>query len=190
MAVVLFLPVAVGFGPTFFLRPWSGAKDYLGGPLPVHLIIHASVLTAWCLLFIAQTTLVAAHRVDLHRRLGAFGVGLAVAVVIMSFVTIVRSVPRASAAGFPIEGSVSVVVGDIALLVAFVSFVAGGTHLRKRAAAHKRLMFLAACIIIGPAFSPNRVLGRALSHLSPGMPAGLVFLLVLPLFVLSWRMTW
>jgi hypothetical protein len=122
-------------------------------------------------MFIAQTTLVAAHRVDLHRRLGVCGVGLAVSVVIMSFVTIARSVPRASAAGHPIEGSVRVVVGDMALLVSFVSFVAGGTYLRKLAAAHKRLMFLAACIIIGPAFTPNRVLGRALSHLSPGMPA-------------------
>ena len=62
MAIVLFLPVAVGFGPTFFLRPWSGAKDYLGGPFPVHLVIHGSVLSAWYLLFIVQTTLVAAHR--------------------------------------------------------------------------------------------------------------------------------
>jgi uncharacterized membrane protein (DUF485 family) len=81
MAVVLFLPVLVGFGPTFFFRPWSGAKDSLGGPFPVHLIIHGSVLSAWFLLFIAQTALVAAHRVDLHRRLGVIGVGLAVAVV-------------------------------------------------------------------------------------------------------------
>lgn len=24
MALVLFVPVAIGFGPTFFLRPWSG----------------------------------------------------------------------------------------------------------------------------------------------------------------------
>ena len=31
MSIVLFLPVAVGFWPTFFLRPWSGATDYLGG---------------------------------------------------------------------------------------------------------------------------------------------------------------
>ena len=162
MAIVLFLPVAVGFGPTFFLRPWSGAKDYLGGPFPVHLVIHGSVLSAWYLLFIVQTTLVAAHRVDLHRRLGVIGVGLAVAVVVASVVTIVRSVPRATILGLPAEVSLGIVLGDTAALVGFVAYVAGGVYLRRNAAAHKRLMLLAATVIVGPAFSTARPIGRAL----------------------------
>jgi len=117
MAVVLFLPVAILFGPTFFLRPWSGARHPLGGPFPVHLIIHGSVLSAWFLLFIAQTWLVAAHRVDLHRRLGVIGVGLAVAVVVASSVTIVRVVPRAVRA--PADLVIGVVVSDTLALVTF-----------------------------------------------------------------------
>jgi hypothetical protein len=173
MAIVLFLPVAVGFGPTFFLRPWSGAKDYLGGPFPVHLVIHGSVLSAWYLLFIVQTTLVAAHRVDLHRRLGVIGVGLAVAVVVASVVTIVRSVPRATILGLPAEVSLGIVLGDTAALVGFVAYVAGGVYLRRNAAAHKRLMLLAATVIVGPAFSTARPIGRALEPWLPG--SGLVF---------------
>src|SRR5215475_13284237 len=128
MAVVLFLPILVGFGPTFFFRPWSGAKDSLGGPFPVHLIIHGSVLSAWFLLLVVQTALVAAHRVDLHRRLGVIGVGLAVAVVVTSGVTIVRMLPRATATGEPADIVVAVAVSDTAALVSFASFVAAAVY--------------------------------------------------------------
>src|SRR5215471_18366911 len=177
MAVVLFLPVAILFGPTFFLRPWSGVKDHLGGPFPVHLIIHGSVLSAWFLLFIAQTALVAAHRVDLHRRLGVIGVGLAVAVVVTSGVTIVRMVPRAAATGAPADVVVAVAVSDTAALVSFALFVAAAVYLRRRVAAHKRLMFLASNSIISPAFSEGRPLGRTLAHwFGEKFPAVLVFM--------------
>jgi hypothetical protein len=173
MALVLFVPVAIGFGPTFFLRPWSGAKDYVGGPFPVHLIVHGSVLSAWYLLFIVQTTLAAAHRLDLHRRLGMIGVGVAVAVVIASIVTLVKFVPRAVSAGIPREALVAVEFGDLAALVLFMSLVAGGVYLRRNAAAHKRLMVLASSSIVGPAFATTRPVGRMLE---PWLPAsGLVF---------------
>jgi hypothetical protein len=160
MAVVLFVPVLVGFGPTFFFRPWSGEKDSLGGPFPVHLIIHGSVLSAWFLLLIVQTALVAAHRVDLHRRLGIIGVGLAVAVVVASSVTIVRVVPRATAIGVPAAGLIGVVVGDTEALVTFALFVAAAVYLKRRVAAHKRLMFLASNSIIGPALGRIHWIGE------------------------------
>jgi hypothetical protein len=178
MAIVLFLPVVIGFGPTFFLRPWSGARDPLGGPFPLHLIIHGSVLSAWYLLFIVQTTLVAAHRVDLHRRLGVIGVGLAVAVVVASMVTIVRVVPRATISGAPTEVILGVVIGDTAALMGFVTLVTGGVLFRRRAAAHKRLMFLAATSIIGPAFSTVRPIGRALPALGLVFPLACIVALV------------
>jgi hypothetical protein len=180
MAVVLFLPVLVGFGPTFFFRPWSGAKDLLGGPFPVHLIIHGSVLSAWFLLLIVQTTLVAAHRVDLHRRLGVIGVGIAVAVVVASGVTIVRMVPRATVLGLPAFSIIGVAVSDTVTLIFFASFVAAAVYLRRRVAAHKRLMFLASNTIISPAFSGGRPLVRTLVHWfgNSAELAGPVFMLV------------
>lgn len=39
---------------------------------------HGFVMTAWFLLFGAQTWLVEAHRIDLHRRLGVLGAILSV----------------------------------------------------------------------------------------------------------------
>jgi len=178
MAVVLFIPILVGFGPTFFFRPWSGAKDSLGGPFPVHLIIHGSVLSAWFLLLIVQTTLIAAHRVDLHRRLGVIGVGLAIAVVVASSVTIVRVVPRAMTLGASPAALVPLVVSDTTVLVQFALFVAAAVYLRRRVAAHKRLMFLASNSIISPAFSEGRPLGRTLAHwFGERTPVVLLFML-------------
>jgi hypothetical protein len=178
MAIVLFVPVAIGFGPTFFLRPWSGARDPLGGPFPVHLIIHGSVLSAWFLLFIAQPTLVASHRVDLHRRLGVFGVGLAVAVVIASIVTLVRVVPRGMAAGAPMDAIMGVVVGDSGALVAFALCVGSAVYMRRRPAVHARLMLLASTFIVGPAFSTRPPRGFSLlPGVSETTPIGLWFML-------------
>ena len=121
-------------------------------------------MSAWFLLLIVQTTLVAAHRVDLHRRLGVIGVGLAVAVVVASSVTLVRVVPRATTLGFPADALAGVVVSDSVTLVQFALFVAAAVYLRRRVAAHKRLMFLASNSIISPAFSEGRPLGRSLAH--------------------------
>jgi hypothetical protein len=177
MAIVLFVPVAIGFGPTFFLRPWSGARDALGGQFPMHLIIHGTVLSAWFVLFIAQPTLVAAQRVDLHRRLGVFGVGLAVAVVLASIVTLVRVVPRATAGGASMNLIVGVVWVDTAALFTFVACVAGAVYFRRRPAVHARLMFLATASIVGPAFSAARPVGRALMHWLPERPFGEYFVL-------------
>jgi hypothetical protein len=173
IALVMFLPVAVGFGPTFFLRPWSGAADYRGGPFPVHLIVHGGFLSAWFLLFVAQPTLVAAHRVDLHRRLGVIGVGVAVGVTLASIVTIVRFVPRATAAGAPEEAILGVSLGDLAALVVFMVCVGSAVYWRRRPAAHARLMFLASVFIVAPAFSASRPIGRAVGQY--GEASGLVF---------------
>jgi hypothetical protein len=72
MVIAMFLSVIVGFGPTYYL------KGVFTAPLPAPIIhIHAAVFSCWILLLVTQTTLVSAHRVDIHRRLGLFGFGLA-----------------------------------------------------------------------------------------------------------------
>jgi len=55
-------------------------------PLPPFVLyIHAIVFPAWIVFFIVQSALVRSHNVHLHRRLGWFGVGLAVAIVAVIF---------------------------------------------------------------------------------------------------------
>src|SRR5580698_5437948 len=60
-------------------------------PLPPFVLyIHAVVFPAWVVFFIVQSALIRSHNVRLHRRLGWFGVGLAVAIVFVGALTATR----------------------------------------------------------------------------------------------------
>jgi hypothetical protein len=61
-----------------------------------------------------------------------------------------------------------VVVHDFWVLVAFVVLVGAAAYLRARPAAHKRLMLLASALLVGPAFSTVRPIGRAVAPYVPG----------------------
>ena len=68
MAVLILATVFLGFARTYYLAGLFKA------PLPNLIIhIHGAVFSSWILLLFAQTSLVAAGRVDLHRRLGPAG---------------------------------------------------------------------------------------------------------------------
>ena len=78
MAVLILTTVFLGFARSYYLAGLFKA------PLPNLIIhIHGAVFSSWILLLIAQTWLVAAGRVDLHRRLGLLGFALACLVVIL-----------------------------------------------------------------------------------------------------------
>ena len=77
MALAALLVIAVGFAPTFYLRPRSLA------PLPPLVVAHGLIFTAWLLVLRAQTSLIAAGRTALHRKLGFMGLGLAVVMLVM-----------------------------------------------------------------------------------------------------------
>ena len=82
-AAAITAAVVLGFSPTFFLRPWYPDWARAHGAPETFFYIHGVVFVGWFLLLIAQPTLVAAGRVDIHRRLGVFGGGLAVAMVVL-----------------------------------------------------------------------------------------------------------
>ena len=68
MAIAAALTVFIGFAPSYYL---SGA--FGGRPLTTLVHVHGAIATAWILLFLTQTSLIAAKRTDLHRRLGVAG---------------------------------------------------------------------------------------------------------------------
>src|SRR5256885_4785619 len=68
MAVAILMVVFVGFSRTFYLRPYFQTQRLI--PL---LILHGMVFSSWIMLFITQTSLVAARRTRTHMRLGIFG---------------------------------------------------------------------------------------------------------------------
>ncbi|HEX4912867.1 MAG TPA: hypothetical protein VFV51_02865, partial [Vicinamibacterales bacterium] len=81
MGVLLAALTLVGFGPTFYFRWWFGPTTTVTGvtALSPFTYFHGALFTAWVALFIVQTSLIAARRVAVHRRLGVAGAVLAAA---------------------------------------------------------------------------------------------------------------
>lgn len=140
VAVAMFATVFLGFARSFFLRPW-----FPGVPAPTEpvFLVHGVVFTAWLVLLVVQPALVAAHRTDLHRKLGWLGAGLAVAMVALG--TFGALVAARRPTGFvevpvPPLQFLAVPLFDMAL---FATFVALAVAKRRDTQSHKRLMLLA-----------------------------------------------
>jgi hypothetical protein len=142
VAVALALTVFVGFAPTFYLRTYFGRPTVTGATSLSSLVaLHGALFTAWVLLFIVQTALVAMHRVALHRRLGIAGAVLATAMIVMGVTVAVKAAARgAGAPGTDPLAFLAVPMGD---MVMFCTFVAAALWMRRNKEAHKRLMLLA-----------------------------------------------
>ena len=137
MALAFALTVFAGFSRSYFLKLHYGTPA-----LSVLLHIHGVVFSAWILLFAAQTTLVSAHRTDLHRRLGVAGAVLAGLLLVMGTTTAILRVRGGSA---PIPGVSGLAFLAIPMfdMVVFAILAGSGLALRRRLETHKRLMTLA-----------------------------------------------
>ena len=169
---VSLLQIAVivwGFAPTYFLR---GAEMPALSPL---LRLHGGLFTAWLVLLLVQTSLVAAKRTPLHRRLGVAGGVLIVAMVIVGYLAGIDAARRGSA--LPGMTPLGFLIIPVLSILSFGVLAGAALLLRRRPDVHKRLMFLAtAGALLGPG------LGRiqALASLGP-----LGFLGIPDLFVLA-----
>lgn len=144
MALLLLTTVFAGFARTYFLA------GVFRAPLPAAIIhVHGAVFSCWILLLIAQTSLVAAGRVDIHRKLGLAGFGLACLMIILGPLAATNSLSR----GFSPPGSgldpktfYAVPLGSI---LAFAILVFFAFRARFNPAAHKRLILIATIALMG-----------------------------------------
>ena len=146
VSTLLFAGLLVGFAKTFFLR-----SQFNVPPIPPYLYVHGSVLTTWFVLVLAQTCLVAAHRTDLHRRLGIATVVVGVLIIPISAFVVVHAAQKAHGAITPLLRLE--IVGDLLSLVWFGGFVAAGVYFRRRPDVHKRFMIASCFMIYGPVFA-------------------------------------
>lgn len=151
MAIVMALTVFVGFAPTYYLKAFGDGPMVTIGGLPftplVHL--HGVLFTGFVVLFIAQTALVASHRVAVHRRLGIAGGLLAAGMTMVGTATAIWAAARGS--GDPgMDPLVSLAV-PLFTMLRFPAFVAAALWLRTNKEAHKRLMLLAYISLIAAA---------------------------------------
>jgi len=147
MSIAAVITVFAGFAPTYYLRPY-----YNTTPLMPLLHLHGIVFTSWLALFMVQTTLVAAHRTDIHRRLGILGGVIASFMVLIGFTT---AVIRASQGATPVPGvsSLSFLVVPLGDMLVFAILVGAGFYYRRRPDVHKRLMLLATISILAAAIA-------------------------------------
>jgi hypothetical protein len=146
MAVLVVGTVFAGFAPTYYLRPY-----FATAPLQPLLHVHGLIFTSWILLFLIQTTLVAAHRVDIHRRLGILGGVIAALMVVIGITTaIIRAKQGAAPPGIPPLSFLTVPLGDMSV---FTIFVVAGFYFRRRPDVHKRLMLFATISIVTAAIA-------------------------------------
>ncbi len=143
IAFLILITVFVGFARTYFLA------GVFRAPLPNLLIhIHGVVFSSWILLLITQTLLVSAGRVDVHRRLGLFGFGLACLMVILGVLAASNSLARGFAppgSGFDPRTFYAIPIGGMIIFATLIFFA---YRARFNPAAHKRLIMIATIALL------------------------------------------
>ena len=147
IAIAAALMVLVGFSRTYFLRPY-----FETAPLDTAFHVHGLVFSAWMALFVVQTSLVAARRTDVHRKLGWAGAGLAVLMVVVALNAAVHGAHRDIAAGYVTE-SLRFLTTPVLSMAMFASLVALAVFARGRSGTHKRLMLLATLSLLDAAIA-------------------------------------
>jgi len=142
MAIAMAVAVFIGFARTYYLSAFFGTTTTVtGGPFSTVVRLHAALFTTWVLMFIVQTSLVARHRVDLHRRLGIAVATLGGMMIVVGTATALQLALRGGAPpGVDPRAFLAVPLGD---MFVFATLLTSALWLRKNKEAHKRLMLLA-----------------------------------------------
>ena len=170
MAALILATVFAGFAPSYYFA------GIFRAPLPSTIIhVHGAVFSCWILLLIAQTSLVAARRVDIHRRLGIAGVVLACLMVVVG----VLAATDALARGFPPgRDALAFYIIPMTDMVVFPTLVLFAFRARFNPQAHKRIIMVATIALLT---APIARLPFELIHRKPPMAhlASYIFLLLL-----------
>ncbi len=142
ISVLLTLAVGIGFAKTYFFAGLFRAK------LPSALIhIHGVVFTCWFVVLLCQSGLASAGRVDLHRRLGIAGMGIACLMLPLGILATAEFLTRMASE----PGMLTASIMPFTELFSFGVLAAAAFLCRKRPDIHKRLIMLATISLIGAA---------------------------------------
>ena len=141
MSIAMLITVFAGFARTYYLA------GVFRAPLPSLIIhIHGAAFTCWILLLVTQTSLVAAHRTAIHRKLGLAGFFLACAMVVLGVLAGTDNLLRAhDVAGRDPKMFYIVPLTDMLLFGTFIYFA---LRARLNPPAHKRYIFLATTALL------------------------------------------
>jgi hypothetical protein len=148
MGAAIAASVVLGFARTVFLRPWFAGFARLHAPVEPWFYVHGAVFLVWIALFVAQTSLMTAGNVRLHRRLGTAGF------VIVPLMVLLGTIGSLVAARRP-GGFIDVPVPSLQFLAKplidmawFGVLAALALARRNDLQTHKRLMLLANIVLL------------------------------------------
>ena len=139
-----------GFSPTYFLKQ-DGTP-----PLSVLLHFHGAIFSSWIVLLIVQTSLIAARRTDLHRRLGVAGGVLAAVMTVLAYRASIDAARRGSS--IPGMSPMAFMAIPLGTVVVFPSLVGAALWFRRRSDVHKRLMLISTAELLPAAFGRMPIL--------------------------------
>lgn len=135
-ACLMLATVLFGFGPTYYLA------GVFNAPLPSRIIhVHGALFSTWMLLLVAQNSLAFAGRMDIHRKLGRFGFGLACLMVVVGWMAATDRLVRGTApAG---ADTYSFYITPMTDMVIFATLICFAYRARRDPPSHKRIIYVA-----------------------------------------------
>ena len=174
MSALILVSVFIGFAPTYFLA------GVFRAPLPSPIIhFHGAAFSCWVLLLVVQTSLVSAHRVDIHRRLGLVAFGLAALMPILGVLAATNMLGRNTAPpGLDPKTFYIVPMSDMLNFAVLIFFA---YRARSNSPEHKRLILIATVSLLTAAYVRFHV-GFLHGKIFPAMLVSYGFLLLLALY--------
>ncbi|MGH9787040.1 MAG: hypothetical protein ACRD88_22955 [Terriglobia bacterium] len=140
VSLLMGLTAITGFWPTYFGPLVRGTIEQ---PLLIH--VHATVFAGWLALFLAQATLAAAGHVSWHQQLGRAGIGYGFLLIAVGlFTTVLRSAGRVISG----ENAAQLLYVGFVDMLLFASFFGAAVRFRRKPEWHRRLMLVAATILL------------------------------------------
>ncbi len=184
MAVVLLITVFAGFAPTYYLRATFGSPE-----LTPSLLAHGFAFSAWMVLLVVQTALVAANRTDIHRRLGVGGVVLAVLMMVLGVHVAITRTASGLVLSPPGVSALSFLTVSLGAIVVFPVLLGSALWFRKRADIHKRLVLIATLELVMAAVGRLPGIFIPLGSIALGVPGLFMVtdLFLVAIAIYDWR---
>ncbi len=141
-AILILVIMFLGFQPFYFKGEGMGGRKIAADLFPL-VLVHGLAMTAWVVLFLVQTLLIAGRNRKLHMALGWSAIPVALAVAVTGFMLAMQSVqpvPLLRFWGMDYRQFLLLMLTEVTM---YVMFVAAGIATRERPQVHRAMMLLA-----------------------------------------------